>query len=280
MRHRLSRDVPAVPPSPAPSLLVLRAASRGNKKTPHRADFPFVGMMMARAMSCGDGVPLCGVLALVTGLGSGVQNVTGGAVYGHPIPIVHGIWPQTPPFGNSDCVAPSASSANATRIYSCYQCIYPGDTNCSSIPHHSPAAFQDHEWSKHGVCAGVRGAEDYFTQTCALAAPPLQVLSAARSAGTTSLNRFKVLLEAAAPDRTAAGRKRPGLTQDPLSASPVQGRPSEDTRLLSSTTRLRGLQCEPGHGRALPVGVRPAYRSVGPRANVALWRGVRPRARH
>ena len=33
---------------------------------------------------------------------------------------------------------------------------HPGavDTNCSGIPHHSPAEFQDHEWSKHGVCAG------------------------------------------------------------------------------------------------------------------------------
>jgi hypothetical protein len=110
--------------------------------------------MVGAAMSCGVGVDLCGVLALMTGLGSGVQNVTGGAVYGHPTPVVHGLWPQTPPFGDSACVAPSAGSANATRIYSCYQCTYPGDTNCSSSPHHSPTDFQHHEWSKHGVCAG------------------------------------------------------------------------------------------------------------------------------
>ena len=172
------------------------------RTSPHGA----AGVVMVGAgMSCGVGVEVCGVLALMTGLGSGVQNVTGGAVYGHPRPVVHGLWPQTPPFGDSACVAPSAGYANATRIYPCYQCsgTYPGvvDTNCSGIPHHSPTDFQDHEWSKHGVCAGVRNAQDFLAQVCALAAPPLRTLGAARSAGTTSLDRFKALLEAAAPDR-------------------------------------------------------------------------------
>ena len=46
------------------------------------------------AMSCGDGVAVCGVLTIMTGLSGGVQNVSGGAVYGHPGPIVHGLWPQ------------------------------------------------------------------------------------------------------------------------------------------------------------------------------------------
>ena len=155
--------------------------------------------MLSAAMSCGAGVQVCGVLALMTGLGSGMQNVTGGAVYGHPTPVVHGLWPQTPPFGDSACVAPSAGASNATRVYPCYQCARPSpgvvDTNCSGVPHHSPSEFQDHEWSKHGVCAGVRDAQDYLTQVCTLAAPPLRVLSAARSAGTTSLDRFKALLE-------------------------------------------------------------------------------------
>ena len=155
--------------------------------------------MLSAAMSCGAGVEVCGVLALMTGLGSGMQNVTGGAVYGHPTPVVHGLWPQTPPFGDSACVAPSAGASNATRVYPCYQCARPSpgvvDTNCSGVPYHSPSEFQDHEWSKHGVCAGVRDAQDYLTQICTLAAPPLRVLSAARSAGTTSLDRFKALLE-------------------------------------------------------------------------------------
>ena len=160
---------------------------------------PLPAQMLNAAMSCGAGVEVCGVLALMTGLGSGMQNVTGGAVYGHPTPVVHGLWPQTPPFGDSACVAPSAGASNATRVYPCYQCARPSpgvvDTNCSGVPHHSPSEFQDHEWSKHGVCAGVRDAQDYLTQVCTLAAPPLRVLSAARSAGTTSLDRFKALLE-------------------------------------------------------------------------------------
>ena len=47
----------------------------------------------------------------------------------------------------------------------------------------------------------MRDAQDYLAQVCALAAPPLRTLSAARGAGTSSLDRFKALLEAAAPDR-------------------------------------------------------------------------------
>ena len=47
----------------------------------------------------------------------------------------------------------------------------------------------------------MRNAQDFLAQVCALAAPPMRTLGAARSAGTTSLDRFKALLEAAAPDR-------------------------------------------------------------------------------
>ena len=44
----------------------------------------FAGLNAAEGkyMECGEGVEACGVLALMTGLGSGVQNVSGGAVYG------------------------------------------------------------------------------------------------------------------------------------------------------------------------------------------------------
>ena len=102
-------------------------------------------------MKCGQGVSACGTLALMTGLGAGVQNVSGGAVYGHPHPIVHGLWPETPPYGDSACIAPR----NATlpnRIYICYACTK-GDTNCSDIKGHSPIDFELHEFGKHGVCA-------------------------------------------------------------------------------------------------------------------------------
>ena len=45
--------------------------------------------MIGAAMRCGVGVEVCGVLALMTGLGGGVQNVTGSAVYGLGLGSTH-----------------------------------------------------------------------------------------------------------------------------------------------------------------------------------------------
>ena len=36
--------------------------------------------------------------------------------------------------------------------------------------------FQRHEWEKHGVCAGVRDADDFFKQVCQLSSAPLQAV--------------------------------------------------------------------------------------------------------
>ena len=141
-------------------------------------------------MICGSGVKLCGTLALMTGLGSGAQNVSGGAIYGHPSPVVHGLWPQTEPYGDSACVKP-VRDAGPNRTYSCYSCTA-GDTNCTADHQQQ---FQEHEWGKHGRCAGTRDADSYFAQVCALAAPPLGILSAARRAGTSELSQFQLALE-------------------------------------------------------------------------------------
>ncbi|CAE7668304.1 Pgc, partial [Symbiodinium microadriaticum] len=43
--------------------------------------------------------------------------------------------------------------------------------------------FQRHEWEKHGRCAGVDDADDFFRQVCALAEGPLQVMDGARASG-------------------------------------------------------------------------------------------------
>ena len=43
--------------------------------------------------------------------------------------------------------------------------------------------FEQHEWGKHGVCAGVKDAKDFFTQVCALSAAPLRVMAATVAAG-------------------------------------------------------------------------------------------------
>lgn len=116
------------------------------------------------SMDCGRNVSLCGVLTLETGLGSGV--------YEHDEPCVHGLWPETGTYGNSECVAPSGSTADPTRVYTCYEAS--GDDAVS---------FEVHEWEKHGECAGVESAEDYFDQVCKMARAPVAVLALTRRRG-------------------------------------------------------------------------------------------------
>lgn len=112
---------------------------------------------MAR-MDCGT-ANVCGVLTLESGLGTGN--------YKHDTPVVHGLWPQVKPYGNSDCLLPSNSSSNPTKVYSCYK----GKSTADQY------SFEIHEWSKHGKCAGVTSADDFFNQICALAKTPLAAMS-------------------------------------------------------------------------------------------------------
>ena len=119
-----------------------------------------------RYMECGDGVALCGVLALQTGLGKGV--------YRSSTPLLHGLWPQTQGYGSSMCMRPR-SRAPPDHVYDCYQ--QPGR------PTKDLLRFQAHEFDKHGSCAGVSDAHEYFTRACNLAAAPLAVIGRARTAG-------------------------------------------------------------------------------------------------
>lgn len=105
------------------------------------------------------------MLALEMGTGSGA--------YHHPHPVVHGLWPETPSFGTSKCEYPE-DPASPRRIYPCY------NTQGSS---NAALSFQRHEWEKHGRCAGVDDADDFFRQVCALAEGPLQVMDGARASG-------------------------------------------------------------------------------------------------
>ena len=95
--------------------------------------------------------------------------------------MVHGIWPEISPFGSSKCIPPSVSSAQPTENISCYDDIL----------------FEQHEWCKHGLCAGVKDAKDFFTQVCALSRAPLKVMNATVSGGGN--------LKAVASDLKAAG---------------------------------------------------------------------------
>lgn len=115
-------------------------------------------------MTCGDGVPMCGVLVLQSGFGSGV--------YHSAKPGVHGLWPEVGDYGTSKCVKPQ-NTADATKIYPCY--VDPTDTGVLS--------FENHEWEKHGQCAGVKDVDDFFGQVCTLSKDALSILGQAKTAG-------------------------------------------------------------------------------------------------
>eukprot|EP00930_Biecheleria_cincta_P068756 TRINITY_DN5657_c0_g1_i1.p1 TRINITY_DN5657_c0_g1~~TRINITY_DN5657_c0_g1_i1.p1 ORF type:complete len:555 (+),score=92.27 TRINITY_DN5657_c0_g1_i1:61-1725(+) len=102
-------------------------------------------------MSC-QGL-LCGTLALETGLGSGN--------YKSDKPIAHGLWPGEQPYSDSLCVAPKSWS----KMSSLPKCMDPS------------WGFINHEWTKHGQCAGVENEEDYFSQICSLSAAPLALMA-------------------------------------------------------------------------------------------------------
>jgi len=142
----------------------------------------FLSMGMATAapkfMDCG-GAPLCGVLTLETGLGKGA--------YKHRDPVVHGLWPENGNYGSSKCIRPIANEANPKKVYSCYI----GEKPSQQL------SFEAHEWEKHGTCAGVRDAEEYFQQVCSLSSGPLQLMSAEKGSGANELAAYTKGLEAA-----------------------------------------------------------------------------------
>jgi len=122
-------------------------------------------------MDCGS-TPLCGVITLETGFGSGN--------YKHDQPSVHGLWPETGSYGSSKCVKPSDMS-DPTKVYECY-------AGGGAAAHQ--LEFETHEWDKHGRCAGVRDVDDFFSQICSLASSPLKVMTQTRSGGSTDLQQY------------------------------------------------------------------------------------------
>eukprot|EP00929_Paragymnodinium_shiwhaense_P017029 TRINITY_DN12589_c0_g1_i1.p1 TRINITY_DN12589_c0_g1~~TRINITY_DN12589_c0_g1_i1.p1 ORF type:complete len:345 (-),score=16.57 TRINITY_DN12589_c0_g1_i1:83-1006(-) len=125
-------------------------------------------------MSCGDGIHLCGLLALESGLGH--------SNYEHDEPVVHGLWPETDDFGNSECRAPSREEP-PVDVFACY--------NQRGHAHSDLLHFQHHEWSHHGMCSGVVDAADYFSQICGMATAPLSTMKQvrARNGGLQEMRR-------------------------------------------------------------------------------------------
>lgn len=120
----------------------------------------------AATMTCGSKVSLCGLLTLESGYGPGTYN--------HPVPHVHGLWPENGQYGTSQCIAPQ-STADPVKVYSCYN--QTDETDASNL------SFETHEWETHGVCAGVKNSDDFFTQVCNLSAAPLSVMTKVRNQG-------------------------------------------------------------------------------------------------
>jgi len=116
-----------------------------------------------KTMDC-NGVKLCGVLALESGFGS--RN------YEHSDPTVHGLWPQVPPYGNSQCIAPKESTVTREKHY------------CYKSAGSRQAWFQNHEWTKHGICAGARNDDHFFDQVCDLSDEPLALMDRVRDEKT------------------------------------------------------------------------------------------------
>eukprot|EP00469_Lotharella_globosa_P018687 CAMPEP_0167813534 /NCGR_PEP_ID=MMETSP0112_2-20121227/1910_1 /TAXON_ID=91324 /ORGANISM="Lotharella globosa, Strain CCCM811" /LENGTH=199 /DNA_ID=CAMNT_0007712633 /DNA_START=67 /DNA_END=666 /DNA_ORIENTATION=+ len=118
-----------------------------------------VGIGRPSSMHCGA-APLCGVLVLESGYGSGS--------YHHGEPAVHGLWPETGRYGTSQCIQPK-ERADPSSTSPCYDDL----------------SFMRHEWEKHGVCAGVQDSSDYFSQICSLSKAPLAVMQSLKGKGAT-----------------------------------------------------------------------------------------------
>lgn len=117
-------------------------------------------------MDCGS-AKVCGVLALETGYGP--------RYYHHDAPTVHGLWPQVPPYGNSPCLPPASRKPRRPGLPACY--------NSPSINPDHQEWFVEHEWTKHGTCAGAASEDDFFAQICTLASAPLGVMANVKAAG-------------------------------------------------------------------------------------------------
>jgi len=111
-----------------------------------------------------------------------------GGVYHSKTSKVHGLWPEVGSYGTSRCIKPRNTS-NPTQIYSCYK--EPSDKHA--------LWFEDHEWTKHGRCAGGKDADDFFRQVCNLSVSPVRVLETAKEARKRFFPMVRALKKAGFP---------------------------------------------------------------------------------
>jgi len=113
------------------------------------------------------------------------SGLASSGIYHQDVPGTHGLWPQVDKYGTSQCAEPKGSLANPTKVYDCYK--NDGD---------GLVEFETHEWTKHGECAGVQDAEDFFTQICNMSTQPISIMTTVKQSGG-DLNKMESALTSA-----------------------------------------------------------------------------------
>ena len=133
--------------------------------------------------------------------------------YSQPRAKVHGLWFETPPYGNSSCLHShdwDTACQNQSWVFTpeayCKEqaCDSAGIPQCYSVKklptcyqgYRGPFAagaqgelerrymlwFVNHEWQKHGTC-GQQDPTDYFAQVCRLSGPLVRAIDSYRMQG-------------------------------------------------------------------------------------------------
>jgi len=109
-----------------------------------------------KKLNCGTFVPLCAFLVI----SPAELDLSGrqGAV--------RGLWLQGGQHGSSKCILPTGNmnyTPGTASNYSCYEKNFLD-------------GGQAYTWNRHGMCAGIRDADDFFSVGCELAARPLATM--------------------------------------------------------------------------------------------------------
>jgi len=109
-----------------------------------------------KKLQCGNFVPLCAFLVISPDEVdlSGQQGA------------VRGLWIQGGPNGNSKCILPTGNSSYIPGTASKYRCYEKNFLD----------GGQSYTWNRHGMCAGMRDADDFFAVGCELAQRPLAAM--------------------------------------------------------------------------------------------------------
>eukprot|EP00924_Labyrinthula_sp_SR-Ha-C_P011303 snap_masked-scaffold_36-processed-gene-0.23-mRNA-1 protein AED:0.06 eAED:0.11 QI:0/-1/0/1/-1/1/1/0/188 len=143
--------------------------------------FLFLHSITSKTLNCGR-AKVCGILVLESGYGKNV--------YHHRTPMVHGLWPQVPPYGTSVCLHP-AQTFLPDQVYPCYKDV--DENNDHQLK------FETHEWLKHGTCSGVKNSSDYFHQVCSLAKDPLKRMKEIEQQSSSFLTLAKEISKSGFP---------------------------------------------------------------------------------